>query len=193
LKVRFPQPKKFFFNFKKMVTQKEYFFKMAETLILPKKIVSGGQTGADRGALDFAIDCHIECGGFCPRGRVSEDGKIPEKYVLTELLTADYPARTKKNIEIADATAIFSLLPLTLGSDLTRRMAINMGKPYIVLSGFPLIENDITMLCVFLRTYRPQTLNIAGTRESKLCGIHDHVYNVLRSLYTSLLDRKSCL
>ena len=70
------------------------------------KIISGGQTGVDRAALDAALETGIECGGFCPKGRRSEDGIIPEKYPLTETKTDQYPERTELNVKKSDATLV---------------------------------------------------------------------------------------
>jgi predicted Rossmann-fold nucleotide-binding protein len=74
-----------------------------------RKIISGGQTGADRAGLDFAIEAGLEHGGYVPRGRKAEDGRIDDRYNLIELSTSSYPARTRRNIEKSDGTVIFSL------------------------------------------------------------------------------------
>ena len=85
-----------------------------------RKIISGGQTGADRAGLDFAIEVALEHGGFVPRGRKAEDGKIPEHYHLTELSSISYAVRTKRNVREGDGTVVFNLDPiLTGGSALT--------------------------------------------------------------------------
>ena len=81
-----------------MTKQKQVF--------VPAKIVSGGQTGVDRGALNAAIALGIEHGGWCPAGRVSEDGTIPSRYEMTETDSADYPTRTQQNVIDSDATLI---------------------------------------------------------------------------------------
>ena len=73
-----------------------------------KKIISGGQTGADRAGLDVALDAGFPCGGWCPKGRKAEDGRIPDKYPLTETGSADYLKRTEKNVVDADGTVIFT-------------------------------------------------------------------------------------
>src|ERR1700737_4812036 len=80
-----------------------------------RKIISGGQTGADRAGLDFAIETGLEYGGYVPRGRKAEDGRIDTRYKLVELSTSSYPARTRRNIEESDGTVIFSLERLLSG------------------------------------------------------------------------------
>ena len=97
-----------------------------------RKIVSGGQTGADRAGLDFAIEVGVEHGGFVPRGRRAEDGRIPERYHLTELSSISYAVRTKRNVREGDGTVVFSLDPfLTGGSSLTFEYAAQVKKPGI--------------------------------------------------------------
>jgi Circularly permutated YpsA SLOG family len=89
-----------------------------------RKIISGGQTGADRAGLDFAIETGLEHGGYVPRGRKAEDGRIDERYNLIELSNSSYPARTKRNIEKSDGTVIFSLeRVLSGGTKLTLELA----------------------------------------------------------------------
>jgi hypothetical protein len=80
-----------------------------------RKIISGGQTGADRASLDFAIEKGLEHGGYVPRGRKAEDGRIDDRYNLVQLSTSSYPARTRRNIEESDGTVIFSLERLLSG------------------------------------------------------------------------------
>jgi hypothetical protein len=93
-----------------------------------RKIISGGQTGADRAGLDFAIETGLEHGGYVPRGRKAEDGRIDDRYNLVELTTSSYPARTRRNIEESDGTVIFSLERLLSGgTKLTQDYAINVG------------------------------------------------------------------
>src|ERR1700694_742603 len=97
-----------------------------------RKIISGGQTGADRAAPDFAIETGLEHGGYVPRGRKAEDGRIDDRYNLIELSTTSYPARTRRNIEESDGTVIFSLEPsLNGGTKLTLELAVKLGKPVL--------------------------------------------------------------
>ena len=105
----------------------------AEVRVFLKKIVSGGQTGVDRTALDVAIQLGLEHGGWCPRGRMAEDGRIPECYQLTECAEPDYRLRTEQNVIDSDGTLILFHEPLTGGTRLTRRFARKHIKPYLPL------------------------------------------------------------
>src|SRR5271165_4401913 len=97
-----------------------------------RKIISGGQTGADRAGLDFAIEKGLEHGGYVPKGRKAEDGRIDDRYNLVELSTSSYPARTRKNIEESDGTVIFSLERLLSGgTKLTQDYANKVEKPML--------------------------------------------------------------
>ena len=97
--------------------------------MLISKIISGGQTGADRAALDVAIELGISHGGWIPKGRKTERGPLPAKYQLTEMPTDSYPKRTEQNVVDSDGTLIISHGELTGGSDYTRMMAAKHGKP----------------------------------------------------------------
>src|SRR5271169_2276250 len=97
-----------------------------------RKIISGGQTGADRAGLDFAIETGRDHGGYVPRDRKAEDGRIDERYNLVELSTSSYPARTRRNIEESDGTVIFSLERLPSGgTKLTWEHANKLRKPVL--------------------------------------------------------------
>jgi hypothetical protein len=154
----------------------------------PAIIVSGGQTGADRGALDFAIAHKIPHAGFCPRGRKAEDGRISDCYKLTETKSSEYPERTRRNVGVADATIIFGrassgpLLEARSGSGLTAREAARAGRPFLLLANFPSVGGDADELCHFICAHRPRILNVAGARESSLPGISVHVAAVLAAV-----------
>ncbi|MEM9644652.1 MAG: putative molybdenum carrier protein [Planctomycetota bacterium] len=98
---------------------------------LPVRIVSGGQTGVDRAGLDFAIDLGMEHGGWCPAGRLAEDGRIPNRYQLTEHDSPFYPARTEQNVLDSDATLILFRGRLSGGSKLTKRLAVRHAKAFL--------------------------------------------------------------
>lgn len=95
------------------------------------KIVSGGQTGADRGALEAAIYCDLPHGGWCPKGRKAEDGIIPDKYLLQEIASADYIKRTEANVVDSDATLVFTYGHATGGSMRTLELAKAHGRPCV--------------------------------------------------------------
>jgi hypothetical protein len=145
------------------------------------RIVSGAQTGADRAALDFAISHGIPHGGWCPKGRRAEDGRIPPHYQLTETPSKDYEQRTRWNVRDSDATLIISLSPtLGGGSAYTRRCAEQLDQPCLhVHPG----NDDPKTIKDFLERHRVKTLNVAGPRASTEPGITAYVAEVLeRSL-----------
>lgn len=133
------------------------------------KIVSGGQTGADRAGLDFAIQTGIPHGGWCPKGRKALDGSLSEKYLLEETPSASYLQRTEWNVRDSDATVIFTLSDkLTGGSKRTGEFAEKHNRPWIHLhQGIP----DIGVsLKTFIEEHRVDALNVAGSREGKESG-----------------------
>jgi hypothetical protein len=147
-----------------------------EQLKMVRKIISGGQTGADRAGLDFAIHAGLEHGGYVPRERKAEDGRIDDRYNLVELSTSSYPARTRRNIEESDGTVIFSLdRRLSGGTKLTLELANKLGKPvlHIYDTRKERISNpdspclEIQALRDFVCSKKIEILNVAGPRESK--------------------------
>jgi hypothetical protein len=141
------------------------------------KLISGGQTGVDRAALDAALRLGIPCGGFCPRGRRAEDGPIPWRYPLTEIMAEDYPTRTRRNIESADAILILHEefpLPTSPGTLLTLRLARESGKPWrSIYIGTGAALGALNFAAEFLAGLDGKTLMVAGPRESKCPGIYD--------------------
>ncbi len=137
-------------------------------------IISGGQTGADRAALDFAIARGISHGGWCPRRRRAEDGIIPPQYLLRETPTTHYSQRTAWNVRDSDATAIFTIGPhVSGGTRLTLELAERLGKPTLHLSRVKAFDFDesatsaAATLKTFLDEYRVRILNVAGPRASQ--------------------------
>ena len=153
------------------------------------KIISGGQTGADRGGLEAAIRCNVPHGGWCPHGRQAEDGVVPEKYRLREMDSPEYQARTEANVLDADATVIFTQGAPTGGSFETIEFCRKHGKPYHCIdTGNTDRRTAATRIAHWLRGQRTGTsesghtqppqlcvLNVAGNRESKAPGIQDLV------------------
>jgi len=148
-------------------------------------IVSGGQTGADRAALDFAIRRGIDHGGWCPQGRLTEDGPLAEKYQLEETPSRGYPQRTKWNVRDSDATLVFTLKPKpTGGTALTLKIAADHGKPHLHLcrKEYPIMEQAGQDLLAFIEKHKVKRLNIAGPRASQEPEIGQFVEAVLNCL-----------
>lgn len=137
------------------------------------RVVSGGQTGVDRAALDWAIGHGVEHGGWCPVGRISEDGVIPPHYALTELATGGYRQRTKRNVFDNDATLVVNMGALDGGTLATVQFAQRAGKPILVvqLDHVDDVPSGASQVAQWLNTCRPMSLNVAGPRESKRPGI----------------------
>ena len=148
-----------------------------------RKIISGGQTGADQAALDVAINLGIPHGGWIPKGRLTEDGSLPDKYNLTEMPTASYPKRTEQNVIDSDGTVIFSYGRLTGGSGYTRKMAVKHNRRWLHVdlaksTRFQAAQgiND------WIRQNNIEVLNVAGSRASKSQEIYHAVTGILEAV-----------
>ena len=131
-------------------------------------IVCGGQAGVDRGALDAALDVGEPCGGWCPAGRRAEDGRIPDRYPLTELPASGYPARTLRNVLDSDGTVIIHFGRLAGGTALTERICRNHRKPLLVLDATALVPNAAALaIRDFVASAGIRLLNVAGPRDSE--------------------------
>lgn len=148
-----------------------------------RKIISGGQTGVDQAALDVAINFGIPHGGWIPKGRKTEAGKLPDKYKLKEMSSSSYPKRTEQNVIDSDATLIISHGQLTGGSLLTLEFAeqhkkerlhidlgINRGFSAAQLIQSWIVLNDI------------KVLNVAGPRASEDAYIYDDTVRLLKAV-----------
>jgi len=144
-------------------------------------VISGGQTGVDRAALDAAMAAGIPVGGWCPKGRRAEDGPIDPHYPLTETESADYRERTERNVRDADATLILSPRPLTGGTLETARACERWSRPFLVVD--PKAPDAAGRIREWLARIRPKTLNIAGPRESQQPGIGDEVRKLLARVF----------
>lgn len=133
------------------------------------RIVSGGQTGVDRGVLDAALDAGFPCGGWCPEGRIAEDGVIPERYPLVEQAGAGYEERTLANVVDSDGTAILYFGELEGGTRLTRDYCVERGKPYELIDAAVTEPRDAALkIAAFVERNRLAVLNFAGPRASKV-------------------------
>ncbi len=154
----------------------------------PQLIISGGQTGVDRAALDVAIALGIPHGGWCPRGRRAEDGRAPDHYLLRETATVRYGVRTRLNVEQADATLIIAPSPLSGGTRLTLECALQAKKPCLMVEPDP--NHAATQIAHWLvsqpfaresqHAAAGYTLNVAGPRESQLPGIYRLAQQILQ-------------
>jgi hypothetical protein len=148
-----------------------------------KKIISGGQTGADRAALDFALKRKIPHGGWVPKGRIAEDGPLHKKYKLTEMLTDSYQDRTEQNVIGADGTVIISHGKLTGGSAYTQEMAKKHARPclHVDLNKHAVLPAALEILN-WIDEHGIKVLNVAGPRASKDPKIYKLVKEILESL-----------
>jgi hypothetical protein len=149
-----------------------------------ERIVSGGQTGVDRAALDVALELGIPCGGWCPRGRQTEDGRLPAKYPLQETPSARYAQRTAWNVRDADGTLILTEGPLSGGTSLTQTLAARMHKPCLVAE-LGDAYYDVQAVEDWLAAHAIRDLNVAGPRESQRPGIYGRAAALLRTLLRS--------
>jgi hypothetical protein len=134
-----------------------------------ERVISGGQTGVDRAALDVALALGLPCGGWCPRGRRAEDGRIPGRYPLREALSTGYAQRTEWNVRDADAVLVLYRGRLRGGTALTVAVARRLGRPCLTvdLAGEP----DPVAIAAWIAAHAVATLDVAGSRESHEPGI----------------------
>lgn len=152
-----------------------------------RKLISGGQTGVDRAALDVAIRLGIPHGGWCPAGRWAEDGPIDPRYRLAETPSADPAQRTAWNVRDADATLILTLGPPAGGTALTRRLAHESGKPLLVLDLAATPAPEVAhAIAAWLSAHPIACLNLAGPRASEAEGIYERAHAVLTAALRSV-------
>lgn len=148
------------------------------------KIISGGQTGVDRTALDVALELGLPCGGWCPRGRRAEDGPLPERYPLSETPWHGYPQRTAWNVRDSDGTLVLTLGQADRGTALTIDLARRRKKPCLVLD---LTQSaDVADVHAWARMHSIRMLNVAGPRESQCPGIQVRAAQFLREVFAGI-------
>jgi hypothetical protein len=151
-------------------------------MIRPLTILSGGQAGVDRGALDAALQLGSPCHGWCPRGRLAEDGPIPERYPLSEA-DGGYPGRTRRNIEESDGTLILHRGPLTEGTLLTLEICRELGKPVCLVDAVTSSpERAAAVAREFIEAHDIDRLNVAGPRRSHWTQSYHYAFDAVRSL-----------
>lgn len=156
------------------------------------KIISGGQTGADRAALDAAIKLGLPYGGWLPKGRKTEDGPLPLTYKLKELDSENYRERTEKNVMDGDGTLVVSFGPLTGGSALTESLALKHDRPCLILDlELVPVKEAIDALEKWMKKYGIKTLNVAGPRASGEPRIYEAVYKLLLQINWQEMNKKA--
>jgi hypothetical protein len=148
--------------------------------VVLSKVISGGQTGADRASLDAALELGFPIGGSCPVGRLAEDGPINCVYTLTEI-GGGYRQRTKHNVTDSDGTAIFYESYLRGGTEATVLFCIRQSKPYKLID-IALVEppRAAELLSEFVREFNVSVLNVAGPRSSSCPAVYNYVVQVVR-------------
>lgn len=146
-----------------------------------ERVVSGGQTGVDRAALDAALEAGLQVGGWCPAGRRAEDGRIPDRYPLRETPTAEGAERTEWNVRDSDGTLVLFAGPLRGGTELTVQLAHRLGKPLLVVDLAR--GEDPAELARWITVLGIRTLNVAGPRESDSRGTYAAALALLRGVF----------
>jgi Circularly permutated YpsA SLOG family len=151
------------------------------------KIISGGQTGVDRAALDVALRHGLECGGWCPAGRLDEFGKIPDRYPVQELQGGDFTERTLQNVKDSDGTVVIYPVELRGGTEQTVGFCVELKRPHqlIDVSRFA-TEDAAKLIADFVRTNKIDILNVAGPRQSEWPEGYDYASRVLDGFVTAL-------
>ena len=156
-----------------------------------KKIITGGQTGADRAALDVALKFGIPHGGWIPKGRKTEKGPLPEKYLMQEMPTESYEARTEQNVLDSDGTLIIARGKLTGGTDYTRQMTLKHKKQLLGIDLNLISHFDGASLAAsWIKLHRVQVLNVAGPRASEDQQIYSDVVMILENAIQILTDEQ---
>lgn len=148
------------------------------------KVISGGQTGVDRGALDAALDLGLESGGWAPKGRRAEDGIIPDRYPLKETPSRDYEQRTEWNVRDSDATLVLTTGKPEGGTANTIEAAHRLEKPVFVVD--LLKPHNLASIHFWLEYEKVKVLNVAGPRESKVPGIRAMAMAFLKDLLVQM-------
>jgi predicted Rossmann-fold nucleotide-binding protein len=155
------------------------------------KVISGGQTGVDRIALDAAAACGIPVGGWCPRGRRAEDGVIPTIYPLVETPSRDYRERTRWNVRDSDGTLILTTGELTGGTALTWRQALRLRRPVFVADLRREMQLLIEELDRWAAVHRLRVLNVAGPRASRHPEVFTSAARLLRAWWRAGTSEKT--
>ena len=151
------------------------------------KIISGGQTGVDRAALDVALRRGVNCGGWCPVGRLDEFGKIPDQYPVQELPTGGFTERTLQNVKDSDGTVVVYPGELRGGTEQTVRFCIYLKRPHQLIDASKLSAEDAgELIAEFVRENKIGILNVAGPRQSEWPEGYDYASRALSAFLIAL-------
>jgi hypothetical protein len=143
------------------------------------KIISGGQTGVDRAALDVALKHGIDCGGWCPAGRLDELGKIPQRYPLREMEQGGFADRTLQNVKDSDGTIVICFNKPRGGTQFTIECCEQVNRPHLVINAAQTSATEAaTAIGDFVREHKIDILNVAGPRQSEWAGGYDYAVAV---------------
>ena len=151
------------------------------------KIVSGGQTGVDRAALDVALKHGIECGGWCPAGRLDEVGRIPDRYPLRELAQGSFADRTLENVKDSDGTLIIYFGDPSGGTKFTIECGKQLQRPHLLIDAAKTsAEKGVSAIVDFVREHKIDILNVAGPRQSEWAGGYNYAAAALDKFLHSI-------
>ena len=154
------------------------------------KLISGGQTGVDRAALEVALKHGIECGGWCPAGRLDEFGRIPDQYPVQELAVGGFAERTLQNVKDSDGTLIIYPGKLGGGTEQTIRFCIELQRPHELIDASKFSAQDAAKLIAdFVGKHKIDNLNVAGPRQSEWSEGYEYAYRALDIFLTPCSHR----
>ena len=156
------------------------------------KLVSGGQTGVDRAALDVALKNGIDCGGWCPTGRLDEVGRIPDRYPLKELEHGGFTERTLENVKDSDGTLIIYSRKLSGGTEQTVRYCVERERPHELIDASKIsTEEAARSIANLVRKHRIDILNVAGPRQSEWPEGYDYAFRALEAFLNSITSKNT--
>ena len=152
------------------------------------KIISGGQTDVDRAALDDALKHGIDCGGWCPAGRLDEFGRIPDRYPVRELQAGGFTERTLQNVKDSDGTVVIYSRQIGGGTEQTVRLCVDLKRPHELIDASKIrVQDAASLIADFVRAKKIKILNVAGPRASEWPEGYEYA---LRALETFIGSQK---
>jgi len=150
------------------------------------KIISGGQTGVDRAALDVALKYGIDCGGWCPAGRLDEFGRIPDRYPVRELQAGCFTERTLQNVKDSDGTVVIYSSQIGGGTEQTVRFCVDLKRPHKLVDASKICAEDAAdRITGFVRAEKIKILNVAGPRQSEWPEGYEYALRVVETFVGS--------